>query len=373
MHVFRLRLTALASVCLLTASVQAATPDEWIETIRSVGREGQGHPQAVAAVQELSHADASAAVPVLRAMQEANPLARNWLQGAFEAIADRTAADGTLSAETLEAFLTDRTGDARARRLAYEWLVRIDPEAESRLIPGMLDDPSRPLRRDAVAHVIEQAQNAQEDQAQLDLWRKALSGAVDEDQVKRIASRLKELGEPVDLARHFGMLTEWHLIGPFDNRDMAGFDVVYPPEREIDLEAEYEGMEGPVRWQSFVTENYMGAFDIAELTHPHKGAIDYAYAEFDSDQNRAVEFRLATPNAWKLWLNGELLFAREEYHRGMRFDQYIVPAELKEGKNTLLLKVCQNEQTQDWAQKWAFQFRVCDPTGRAVHPVSAAE
>jgi hypothetical protein len=367
----RFSLTALASVCLLTASLQAATPAEWIETIRSVGREGEGHPQAVAAVRELSQADASAAIPVLQAMQGANPLARNWLQGAFEAIADRTASDGTLAAETLEAFVTDRTGNARARRLAYEWLVRIDPDAEARLIPGMLDDPSRPLRRDAVAHVIEQAREAEGEQAQLSLWQKALGGAVDEDQVKLIANKLKELGEPVNLARHFGMLTEWHLIGPFDNREMGGFDVVYPPEREIDLDAEYEGMEGTVRWQAFATEDEMGVFDIAELTHPHKGAITYAYSEFVSDASRQVEFRLATPNAWKLWLNGELLFAREEYHRGMRFDQYIVPAELQAGENILLLKVCQNEQTQDWAQKWGFQFRVCDPTGRAVHPVSA--
>ena len=59
--------------------------------------------------------------------------------------------------------------------------------------------------------------------------------------------------------------------------------------------------------------------------------------------------------------------AQEEYHRGMFFDQYIFRANLKQGENTLLLKVCQNEQTEDWAQVWAFQLRICDLTGRGLN------
>ncbi len=83
---------------------------------------------------------------------------------------------------------------------------------------------------------------------------------------------------------------------------------------------------------------------------------------------QTVEFRLGTSNAWKLWLNGELLFAREEYHRGMFLDQYAVRGKLKPGKNTILLKILQNEQTEDWAQDWSIQFRVCDFSGRAIRP-----
>ncbi|MCY2966027.1 MAG: hypothetical protein NT069_20755 [Planctomycetota bacterium] len=28
--------------------------------------------------------------------------------------------------------------------------------------------------------------------------------------------------------------------------------------------------------------------------------------------------------------------------------------------------MCQNEQTDSWAQRWQIQLRVCDPTGTAV-------
>jgi hypothetical protein len=41
---------------------------------------------------------------------------------------------------------------------------------------------------------------------------------------------------------------------------------------------------------------------------------------------------------------------------------------LTAGMNVILLKVCQNEQTEDWAQDWKFQLRVSDSSGAAVEP-----
>ena len=34
--------------------------------------------------------------------------------------------------------------------------------------------------------------------------------------------------------------------------------------------------------------------------------------------------------------------------------------------NTILIKLCQNEQMQNWTKEWEFQIRVCDPTGTAI-------
>jgi hypothetical protein len=68
----------------------------------------------------------------------------------------------------------------------------------------------------------------------------------------------------------------------------------------------------------------------------------------------------------KIFVNGKLLFAREEYHHGSKIDQYIVKGKLKAGTNEILLKVCQNEQTEAWAQKWTFQLRLSDAVGAAV-------
>jgi hypothetical protein len=43
----------------------------------------------------------------------------------------------------------------------------------------------------------------------------------------------------------------------------------------------------------------------------------------------------------------------------------------KPGKNVILLKVCQNEMKEDWAQAWTIQFRVCDLAGRAIRSAAS--
>jgi hypothetical protein len=52
-------------------------------------------------------------------------------------------------------------------------------------------------------------------------------------------------------------------------------------------------------------------------------------------------------------------------------DQYRVPASFKAGVNKVLLKICQDEQSVEWAQRWQFQARVCDSSGKAILPVDA--
>ena len=39
---------------------------------------------------------------------------------------------------------------------------------------------------------------------------------------------------------------------------------------------------------------------------------------------------------------------------------------LKQGRNEILVKICQNEQNDNWAQSWGFQLRICDALGGAV-------
>jgi len=366
-------LTVLCA-CFQAGPAVAGSPEEvktLAQTIRSVDQQGQGHAAATKAIQQLTTLDAEALPALLDEIDLANSLAANWLLGAFESIAERTLRDGgKLPTAELERFVLDRSKDAKTRRLAYEWLLKVDPSAEQRLIPGMLDDPSADMRRDAVRLLIDEAKDTGDAQAARELYSRALTGVVHDDQVKTIVAALEEHGQQVDVQKHFGFLPDWQLVGPFENGDGKGFDVAYPPEHKLDLQAKYEVQTGTLGWVPLSTEHNYGIVDIAKDFGPHKGAVVYAVSEFQSPQARPVQVRLGTPNAWKMWLNGELLFAREEYHRAMSLDQYRVDAELKQGHNVLLLKVCQNEQEQDWAQRYQFQLRVCDQAGSAVHVAS---
>lgn len=367
----RVTLALLLAVTTLTISTALADDiDANLKTILGVGSEGKGNPEASAAWKELAQSPIGDLPRVLAAFDDANPLAANWLRSAAEAIAARELkATGKLPQAELEKFIAATEHNPRARRMAYEWVLQVDPTAADRLIPGMLNDPSVEFRRDAVVRLIDagtkQLADNQNDLAKA-TFEKALNGARDEDQIDAIVKPLEKLGVKVDLARHFGFILDWYLIGPFDNTGKKGFALTYPPETEIKLDAKYPGQKGEVGWSKHVTDGKYGMFDLNKITAPHKGAVTYALAEFVSDKEQTVDVRLGTPNAYKVWVNGDFIFGREEYHRGSSIDQYRLRAKLKQGKNQILLKVCQNEQTEDWAQGWQYQLRVCDATGTAI-------
>ena len=360
------RILALCSALILPGQSQTnpSDPAQHIAIIQKVGLKGAGNPEAAVAFQKLSQARASSILPLLRAIEKSNPIARNWLRSAVEAIVERElAAKKSLPFEELESFLADRNQAPEARRLAFDLMLAIDRETSEKLIPGFIDDPSTELRRDAVALLMGSSRKAGEDAT---TYRKALDAARDVDQIQEIAKALTELKEKVDLSRHFGFLTNWQVIGPFHNSERKGFAEVFPPEKGVDLKASYEGKESEVTWQALSTDDPYGKVDFNKPYGKLKEVTGYAYHEFDAGEARPAELRLGCKNAWKIWLNGKLVFERDEYHRGQRIDQYIMPVELRKGSNTILLKLCQNEQKQDWTVQWEFQLRVCDATGTAI-------
>jgi hypothetical protein len=368
-------------ICLCGPRSHAGTPTATVQdrlaTVLAVEKYGKGNEEAQRALRDLFQVDADDLLVLLGALDRSSPLASNWIRNAFEAVADRELkAKHPLPAADLEAFVRDVAHEPRARRLAYDWLLKVDPTASARLIPGMLHDPGPEFRRDAVAMRIEDASKidpAKNKPEAIHLYREALSGAVHEDQVKSIAGSLAKLGQKVNIVEHLGFLTHFDVIGPFDNRGGKGFQAVYPPEKEIKRDATYEGQLGKVKWSPLSTTHDYGLVDIAKQVKPYKGAVMYLVTDFVSPTRRALELRIGTPNAWKIWVNGESLFAREEYHRGSMIDQYRVPVTMRAGRNVILLKMCQNEQTPDWAQAYAFQLRVCDASGSGVPSASHSQ
>jgi len=377
MGTFRCLGIAVWLVAACTAQSVAVDLEPLLKTLQAVGPKGAGNRQAAQAWEELVRADAAQLPTMLAALDQAQPLAANWIRCAVDAIAARELrGGGTLPQAELERFLLDTEHVPRARRLAYEWLVRVDPTAEKRLISGMLDDPSVELRRDAVAQLIDKAAALAATNLRLvpdpaasevvATYRRALHAARDLDQIGLLAARLKDLGQEVDLPRHFGFLLRWKLIGPFDNTGENGYAVVYPPEQKIDPEASYPGKRGPIQWIDYQSDHEHGRVDFNQAFGEEKDVVAYAAAEFISAAEQEVEFRVASDDAVKLWLNGTLIDEHNVYHAGSQMDQYTCRATLEAGRNVILIKACQNNQPEEWARGWSFQLRVCDATGGAI-------
>jgi hypothetical protein len=381
----------------LVISVPAADLTILIKQIKSVGPDAAGAGPAAAAWVELKKEKLNAVVPLLTAMDDATPLAANWLRSAIDAIVERETHNGAkLPIVELQAFLNDRKHVAPARRMAFELLCQADATARDRLLTTFLDDPAAELRYDAVETAFEKLRKlpkpnpetyepgaAEEKPVTLDKdatavaeLKKLLQASRHFEQTALIARELDAYGEKVDLTDHFGFHGRWWILASFDNTDGKGFFAVYPPEQKLDPKAMPAGKGGEAtKWQFVDSKEQFGTVDLNKKIGKIKNAVAYAFTEIESDAERPVELRAASITAIKMFLNGKEVFARETYHQSFTADTHTAPVVLKKGKNTVLLKICQNDQKEPWAQDWKFQLRVTNADGSkiAVRNVTPSE
>jgi hypothetical protein len=342
--------------------------DDAINSVLAVEKNGQGHAAAAKAMQTLRSATKADIPRLLRAMDKANQISANWLRGVIVATTQR---DGELPIQEITGYFTDDSHSQLGRLMAFELLDENDPSFGETTIPTLVDDASLPLRRMAIEWHINKAKDLDDSTAALGILGTALNQARDIDQVSQIGAMMKEKGISINMQDQLGFIKRWHIVGSFDNKDEGGFDVAHGPEKDLQaislLEDSYENTDQKeTKWFAHSTVDPMGLVDLTKAIGPIKGVTAYAYATFTAEEAREVDFRLGCINAHKVWVNGELTISNEVYHNGISPDKFAGQANLKEGENIIVLKICQNEQTQPWAQKWEFQLRVCDETGKAI-------
>lgn len=358
----RLYLTLLAALPGFAPS-SAAEIDEALAAIKAVKREGAGNEAAAMRWKELVKSGPGAVPAILAAFPGADATAVNWFRSAIDAIAENEAKAGRkLSAEQLESFVKETKNDPRARLLAFELLERVQPDAGKRLLPAMQNDPGAGLRREAIDYALKMADiladnSNQQIQARL---RALFASARDVDQVEFIAKKLKTVGdrEP-NVVEHLGLITRWEIAGPFSNAGLKGYAAPLPKADS---------------WTEFATAQNRGLVDLYQALGNDKGVKNgkkeavYALCRtaIDSPSERQAEVRVGSENAVKIYVNGEEVFGREEYHHGQKLDQHIARVTLKKGHNQILLKVLQDDLIYDWTVDWHFQCRVCDEIGGAI-------
>ena len=156
-----------------------------------------------------------------------------------------------------------------------------------------------------------------------------------------------------------GFITEdaWRILDPFDNSDGIGFDTAYIPEdiTEIDLTAKFDGINGQVSWKKFTDDEFDGYIQIGEEDVDWR--VAYAFATVTSPDEREVEIRFDSDDQGKVWLNGKEVFSHTKAFMAI-VDTYTIPVTLKQGKNSILVKVC-NEKGA-----YAFFLRITDEDGK---------
>jgi hypothetical protein len=339
--------------------VRAQVSLESIKLLQTLTSGDESTLAATNALKQLGKATDVTLIQSLAAMKVATPLGRNWLSGLANSIYRKS---GTSQTAELTKFLADSSQDGEARYLVFQWLTASNVSLRNELLTNMNQDSSPELRFLA----IDEAMKAKLENKQLTTL---LDAARHPSQVVSIIEKLKEQGETIDQSKQLGFLPNWRLIGPFDNVGTVNFDKAFPLESDWmkgTIKDEYQGKTEVVQWKTETTTAPDGVVDLATVYAKEKGCIIYALAEFDSEKDQVAEVRLGCINGNKTWVNGKLVMSNEVYHTGAQIDQYSEPIRLKAGKNQILLKICQNEQKEPWAQDFQFQLRICDSTGKAI-------
>lgn len=345
--------------------------DDLFEAIVQAGGKGSGNEKLIRCWPTIKKMSSSDIPLLLNVMNRANDLGDNWARAAIFEILENTGIE-SLPEEEIIKFIKDIQNEGSSRRTAYDFLFSSSPQVAKSLIPTFIDDPEISLRREGVQLLLKQASELENQEQAVEAYEYALAKARDVDQIESACKSLEELGRKIDLAKRMGFLTDWKVIGPFDNTSRNGFNIPYSPEKDKNpTQKAHSGKNGPTQWQTFATSNELGLLDLNQPFGHIKEVLCYAYTEFQSPDKQIVQFRLGSKNAWKLWVNNDLVFARDEYHRGAtRVDQFILEGTLQKGINRILVKICQNEQTESWTKQWEFCFRITNPSGTTIYPVN---
>ena len=256
-------------------------------------------------------------------------------------------------------------GIAHGRRLAYELLCTCDGATPSRLLPTMLNDP---MRRIAIRRGRGRFYQGEIGSGKLDRGHCRVAEVVVEprgmtirlnrsrENWSGVANRWTSL--PISVTSCAGKWRE------FSTTPMAVDSRRFSPEHRVDLAAKYAGKNGvTTTWRPITVTDKNGAIDLnrvfpdpAGKTKGQKAAVAYAYAEVESPVDRAIEVRAASATAIKVFVNGREVLARESYHQSFDRDMYTAPARLTKGRNTILVKVCQNDQSEAWRKTGCIYF-----------------
>jgi hypothetical protein len=344
--------------------------------IETAAKQGTGTSAGRAAWNKVVAAGPTALPAILRAMDRPDTVAANWLRTAFDRIVEKAFHKGkgrSIDADALLAFAQGAHHQGRARRLALEVVDRLRPGTSGRLYPAWLNDPE--FRYEAVNVALQEADSLAKsgDKGRaVAAYRKAFAAVRDLQQAKAVAVGLQKLGVKVSVADHLGFFTDWYVVGPFDAMGMKGFKTVYPPEKGVDLAAEYQGKDQKVRWKRYQVREpppsaggpHVALVNLREPLGDADDAVAYAYTEFTIPKARMAEFRGAADDNFTVWVNGKREFGFEEYRNGVRFDRHRFRVNLKAGKNSVLVKVCQYPANSE--PNWEFLLRAVDHTGKGI-------
>ncbi len=148
-------------------------------------------------------------------------------------------------------------------------------------------------------------------------------------------------------------ITDWWLIGPFDNSSRKGMEKVYPPEKEFIPNRKYTTRNNrQVIWQWY--DGKENAYiSLAKLFKHSDEDVVYARRIFNLKENVNLKIGLGSNDGVKMWINGKLVHSNIVARTAIPNDD-VVTVPFKKGENVILLKIDQ------LGGGWGFFFTIIE-------------
>ncbi|NOX66484.1 MAG: DUF4838 domain-containing protein, partial [Chlorobi bacterium] len=148
-------------------------------------------------------------------------------------------------------------------------------------------------------------------------------------------------------------ISDWWIIGRFDNPNGNGLVTSYPPENEFDVNKVYSGIENrEVKWRSYINHE-SGYIDFTKIFHPSEDGIVYASRVFKMNEDKMIKVGVGSNDGIRMWLNDKLVLDHKVLRKAEP-NQEILTLPFKKGENTILIKVDQD------GGGWGFYFSLLD-------------
>lgn len=164
-----------------------------------------------------------------------------------------------------------------------------------------------------------------------------------ENEISRMAER-EDLGdisafiERVKNASDF--VSDWWLIGPFDNINDQGLVMKYGPEDKFDTKMTFTGIGNrEVKWNSY-NNSISGYIDFTKVFHSSENGVAYAGRIIRVDEDMLVKIGIGSNDGVRMWLNDKLVLDHKVLRKAEP-NQEILYLPFKKGDNTVLIKIDQ--------------------------------
>ena len=237
----------------------------------------------------------------------------------------------------------DRSEEEKVRLLdtAMSATRRVE---EQRLILGALSEVRYPLALNSAEQALRDPELAAEASLALVSIARNVAGLVplEADRVLQLVLERHASDAAVEqaeaalqfIANHAGDFGLWLYAGPY-SIEGKGFDDVFATA--LGPEVDFFKAFDPVQPLMATKADNPWVFELSQLSDCRCCCL-YVMAGFESERQQPVRLAIGSDDGVKVWLNQELVHSNPA-HRSVKRDEDIVDVVLKEGTNTLMLKI----------------------------------